>query len=178
MKKLMLVAAIVCAAAMSQAASVAWGNSASTSPLVGLDGTTKITKANATAWSLAVMLVDADGTIVQTANNPNKSAGAISGTNWTYTFGSEEGQYTTGDLFSIIATMTVDGKNYEMTIADNLAITAINNSGTDTFTWAAGNYGGLADTPTTGKWSAVPEPTSGLLLLLGIGAMALKRKRA
>jgi len=29
-----------------------------------------------------------------------------------------------------------------------------------------------------GDWSAVPEPTSGLLLLLGMAGLALKRKRA
>ena len=29
-----------------------------------------------------------------------------------------------------------------------------------------------------GTWSAVPEPTSGLLLLLGVAGLALKRKRA
>ena len=28
------------------------------------------------------------------------------------------------------------------------------------------------------SWTAVPEPTSGLLLLIGVGALALKRKRA
>ena len=29
-----------------------------------------------------------------------------------------------------------------------------------------------------GTWTAVPEPTSGLLLLLGVAGLALKRKRA
>ena len=29
-----------------------------------------------------------------------------------------------------------------------------------------------------GKWSAVPEPTSGLLMLLGMAGLALRRKRA
>lgn len=29
-----------------------------------------------------------------------------------------------------------------------------------------------------GTWSAVPEPTSGLLMLLGVAGLALKRKRA
>lgn len=31
---------------------------------------------------------------------------------------------------------------------------------------------------TGGEWTAVPEPTSGLLLLLGMAGLALKRKRA
>lgn len=51
MKKLMIVAAVALLAGMSQAASVSWGNTSS-SKLVGLDGTTAITAANATAWGL------------------------------------------------------------------------------------------------------------------------------
>ena len=31
---------------------------------------------------------------------------------------------------------------------------------------------------TAGNWTAVPEPTSGLLMLLGMAGLALKRKRA
>ena len=34
------------------------------------------------------------------------------------------------------------------------------------------------ETQTAGNWQAAPEPTSGLMLLLGVGLMALKRKRA
>lgn len=40
-------------------------------------------------------------------------------------------------------------------------------------------FGNMASaTQNTGNWSAVPEPTSGLLLLLGMAGLALKRKRA
>ena len=178
MKKVMIAAAIVCAACISQAASVAWGNSSS-SKIVGLTGS-EITSANVAAYALSVSLVDAEGKVVATSTGINTmTAGVLSGgTTWTYTFGEGEGQYNTGDLFSIVATMTVAGQQYEMVVAENLAITAQNNSGTDTFSWAAGSYGGLADTPTVGKWSAVPEPTSGLLLLLGMAGLALRRKQA
>lgn len=39
-------------------------------------------------------------------------------------------------------------------------------------------YGTFASaTSTTGGWTAIPEPTSGLLMLLGAAGLALKRKR-
>ena len=40
-------------------------------------------------------------------------------------------------------------------------------------------FGNMATaTQNAGNWAAVPEPTSGLLLLLGMAGLALKRKRA
>ena len=52
-----------------------------------------------------------------------------------------------------------------------------------TFTSATGNkslaFGSQATiTQAAGAWTAVPEPTSGLLLLLGMAGLALKRKVA
>ena len=40
-------------------------------------------------------------------------------------------------------------------------------------------FGNMASqTQNASNWAAVPEPTSGLLLLLGMAGLALKRKRA
>ena len=179
----MIAAAIVCAAVMTQAASIKWSNG-TTSKIVGLDGSTALTAANAGAYNFAISLVAAaDDSVVQTLSGSSAinsmSAGVLAtSAAWTYTFNTDA---KTGDAFYILATMTVDGKNYEMTINPSPnAIAATDNTGKDTFTWAAGTYGGLSETATVGKWSvaAVPEPTSGLLLLLGVAGLALKRKRA
>ena len=178
MKKLMIVAAAALLAGMSQAAMVQWSNG-TTSKLVGLDGTTAITAANATAWNLTVTLMYADGTSTGSSMSTinSMSAGVLSTAKWTYTFDTDA---TTGDQFYIHAIMKVDGKDYEMDLfkSSPFALTATNNGGSETFAWASGTYGGLSTTPAEGKWSAVPEPTSGLLLLLGMAGLALKRKRA
>lgn len=50
----------------------------------------------------------------------------------------------------------------------------INNLGAN----AALSFGDITATQTAGNWTAVPEPTSGLLMLLGMAGLALKRKRA
>ena len=179
MKKLMMAAAIVCAAVGAQAASVSWGNDTA-SKIYGLDGTTAISKSNASTWNLVIALLDSAGNTVATGSNPNMTAGVMQGSTWAYTYGTGDGEYQNGDTFTILAKMTVDGTDYEMTVG-SFAIAATDNTGKDTFAWASGNYGGLADTPTVGKWSAaaaVPEPTSGLLLALGLCGLALKRKRA
>ena len=170
--------AIVCAVVGAQAASINWGNSAS-SLIYGLDGSTEMTTGLATTYALSVELVDADGNTVATSSAFNSmKAGALSSTPYTYTYGDA---YSAGSTFSIIAKMTVDGQAYEMKIGDFTITSAADNTGKDTFTWNAGTYGGLADTGTAGSgasWAAVPEPTSGLLLALGICGLALKRKRA
>ena len=174
MKKLMIVAAVALLAGMSQAAQIKWGNGTS-SKLVGLDGTTAITAANATAWGLTLTLMHADGTATPSTQSSinSMSAGVMSTSTWNYTYGTDA---SNGDEFYIHAIMTVDKKEYEMDIGKDspFAISAVNNTGTDTFTWAAGSYGGSMWKET----AAVPEPTSGLLMLLGMAGLALRRRRA
>ena len=40
------------------------------------------------------------------------------------------------------------------------------------------NFGEIVGSQTAGNWTAVPEPTSGLLMLLGMAGLALRRRRA
>ena len=184
MKKLMMAVAIVCAAVASQAAQIDWSNSAA-SKIYALDGTTALAK-DLNAFVIA--LVDSKGNELSTASI-GMTAGVLTGSGLTYTYtyitrNSDgdyvSGDYENGDTFTILAKMTVDGTDYEMTIGSFAITTTGDNTGKETFAWSSGTYGGLADTPTVGKWSAaaVPEPTSGLLLALGLCGLALKRKRA
>ena len=181
MNKLLTLAAGMLMASTSLAASISWGNVAA-SKIVGLDGTTAITAANATAWGLTLTLMKADGTATtglgSSASTVGMTAGVVSGANWIYKYGTDA---QSGDEFYIKALMTVDGTTYEMNIYADQATQENfvldlganpNNTSTATFSWKAGTYGGT-------MWSAqsVPEPTSGLLLLMGMAGLALKRKR-
>ena len=180
MKKLMMAAAIVCAAVGAQAAQINWSNTTA-SPLLDLDGN----ELEASAYtSLIVSLVDSNNKAVASVTDVKSMvAGVLNGDGLTYTYKYIEdgvGDYENGSTFTILAKMTVDGKDYEMTIG-SFAISSTDNKGTDTFAWSSGNYGGLSGSATAGdaaSWSPVPEPTSGLLMLLGMAGLALKRKRA
>jgi len=177
MKKMIMAVAVVACAAMTNAASISWGNS-STSLMYDLDGTTKLTSALATTYSLTVSLIDASDNVVASVSAFNSmTAGMLSNAVSTYKYGTD---YSAGDTFSIIAKMTQGGTAYEMKIGDYSITKASDNTGSDTFAWAEGKWGGLKGTTTgmAGTWAPVPEPTSGLLLLLGMAGLALKRKHA
>ena len=101
MKNLMIAAAIICAAAMSQAAQVSWGNSGTKSGLYDIDGTTKISATLAGNYSLSVqlMMVGAEEDVAfATLSGKNAiasmTAGQLTGATTSYTYGSDAVQNT------------------------------------------------------------------------------------
>lgn len=100
------------------------------------------------------------------------------GTTFRATGSGTQANGTTVSYYAVIydASTVAEAKNY--IVSDSVAVT-IN---------AAGSTGGLsfgAMTNTTAankflnsSWQAVPEPTTGLLMLLGMAGLALRRRRA
>jgi hypothetical protein len=191
MKKLMIAAAIVCAAAFAQAATISWGSGAIY--LAGADLNDSTTRAG-TGAKVVTMLVyefatkaayDAASSMTaaqvydtyygKTVEGVTKiveknSTGAGAVTQSTVAADSSGIHYAAVLFVDASEARVPDGK--DAIVKSTFTTVDVAGSGT----YSAPNLATSAGT----VWTAVPvpEPTSGLLLLLGVAGMALKRKRA
>ena len=181
MKKLIIAAAVVCAAAMSQAATVVWGGAIATPD--GGDtlpaGTQAALLYSDSAFSGSATTLD-NWAVGGAADNGGSVVGL-----YTMTSGDQEN-------WTFSATYSKDGS-----VDGYYAVLVLNDAGDYASYYNVGNVSGTtgASAPTDLKvnmeWTGgeyltsggytvavAPEPTSGLLLLLGMAGLALKRKRA
>lgn len=162
MKKLLILAAMIVAGAAANAASFKW----TASNIYGADG-------NKFAGEITLMAYESASDIstafVATTFTP-ATAGVVN-----KTFSSDAFTSDVAYDFYMVMSQTVDSQEYTFTSAVKGGVVA------QATTTAAIGFGNMATaTQAAGAWTAaaVPEPTSGLLLLLGMAGLALKRKRA
>lgn len=170
MKKLIIAAAIACVAAVTHASAVNWGLSSpvdtttyasATAYLVCVDN---LAKPSLTAETAAAWYKDNGSSI---AGKAFRSAAVTDGA----VLASESIDEAIGRKNYWLVIVADDGKNFAVsttTKALNITTSAL----TVNAQWIGGSQ--MASFATT----SVPEPTSGLMLLLGIAGLALKRKRA
>ncbi len=177
MKKIIVAVAIVCVAAFVQAASVTW----TTLNIQGKDVVTP-----AAGWYVELYDSSVTYDYVQAKSGQIKATDATTTTanqsnGWVGFSGSYDGGYVAGDTFEFYAVIynaasIEDATHY---IVSSIKDGKIGATGANS-TLAFGNMSltSAANTWRNSSWTAtVPEPTSGILFLVGGALLALRRKR-
>ena len=182
MKKLMIFAACAMLAAVTQAAAVGW-NLATGSATYANDAYQffVIGQKGATSIATITALLDA-GT---DTSSYALGSGQVGSTGTAIAMATAAGQPTldagTYESFFILfdsASPSAGSANY-VVVSGAANLTKTIAATTAQVTFASGNVSTTLSIPDNWKsYGAVPEPTSGLLLLLGVAGLALKRKRA
>jgi len=180
MKKLIIGTALFALGIVAQAANVNWSTGALYLP--NPDGSWSTTQASSTTagnWSIVVSFFDS-------TQAPFAAGGALSDTSitdLTHALNGTASGFENGKGYYMSAILTYTTDDYTFTKEfDKVAFTAKNTGATaanmqvDTVLASK-----MIDTSAPLGWtitSNVPEPTSGLLMLLGMAGLALRRRRA
>ena len=183
MKKLIMALAIVCAAAISQAASVGWSaagmnNYANDSYyffVIGQNGVESMATITALLDAGTSVADKAFGSGVIAANGSANVLAASSGKSL------DAGSYT-GFLVLFDSASPAAGDSKYVVISGQTGLTKTVSATAGTVAFAAGNVSSIVNDASNwksfgGGGGDVPDPTSGLLLLIGGAMLALRRKQ-
>ena len=176
MKKLIIAAAIVCVAAISQAATVNWG----------VSGVKASGDAAPTAgWAVMAFYTEAGaGSAAIESAIASKTAGSLAFDAKAITVSMKKGKYGPADVdvAGLDTSKTYDFYFVVFNDADATKATdyVIVSDLNKTYSGMDAKFKGTGDFSTSPAWqpTSVPEPTSGLLMLLGVAGLALRRRRA
>ena len=176
MKKLMIAAAVMATAYLSQAASMKWSYGATSADVDQhvylILGTTPSSEWESEAQVSAASAAALEGGYGAVAKHSKKY----------YAEGAASGEFDYNASFYAVL-VSADGKQWATTTAfapGDTYISAGMDPAKSTYEFSAASFGAFQDWksgPGPGPTPVIPEPTSGLLLLLGVAGLALRRKQ-
>ena len=180
MKKLIMFVACAMLAAYTQAATVGW-SMAGANAIAGSKYMFFVEGQNGAASVATITaLLDAGTDVSSYAFGSGTIAATGLGTVAAGASGKtlDAGTYTGFFVLFDSATLTANETKYAV-VAGAASLTKTIGPTTASVTFGAGSVAGVAgNTANWATYGAIPEPTSGLLMLVGLGALALRRRRA